>query len=307
MELPLNKKLKDELVNIIKSGSTPLNPVETGMKSRTTPLEGIKAVIFDIYGTLFISASGDIGTAKENSRAGFMKEAIQKAGIVIKKDTWREEYADVFYSIITKHHENLRKNGHTHPEVNILDIWKEFLSQLQTEEYGTIISPVTDEIIAKTAVHFEILTNPVWPMPGQKKILAELRKSGMPMGIISNAQFYTPLLFEALSGGTAGELGFKEEIVAYSFQYLHAKPSLFMFDKVSQQLYNGAGITRGEILYVGNDMLNDIKTASESGMKTALFAGDRRSLRLREKECGGIVPDVVVTSLEQLDEVIGFY
>ncbi len=302
MKFPLNKKLKKELLNIIKTGSYPLNPVETGMKSRINPLKGIKAVIFDIYGTLFISASGDIGTAKENSKSVFMKEAIQKSGIVIKKNTWREEYTDVFYSLIEKHHAILRKKGHKYPEVNILEIWREFF--LQMEEYGLIISHVTDDQIAKTSVHFEILTNPVWPMPGQGTILSILKGNGIPTGIISNAQFYTPLLFEALSGGTTEELGFKKELILYSFQYLHAKPSLFMFDKVSQQLYNSAGISCGEILYVGNDMLNDIKTASDSGMRTVLFAGDKRSLRLRENECADTVPDAVITSLEQLNRVI---
>jgi len=31
-------------------------------------------------------------------------------------------------------------------------------------------------------------------------------------------------------------------------------------------------------LYVGNDMLNDIWTATEAGCRTVLFAGDQRSL-----------------------------
>ncbi len=57
-----------------------------------------------------------------------------------------------------------------------------------------------------------------------------------------------------------------------------------------------------EILYLGNDIRNDIWPAQAEGFRTALFAGDRRSLRLRadDPDCGNVRPDWVVTGLEQL-------
>lgn len=59
-------------------------------------------------------------------------------------------------------------------------------------------------------------------------------------------------------------------------------------------------------LYVGNDMLNDIWTASQAGCRTCLFADDRRSLRLREKDkrCKKLVPDATVDHLHQITELI---
>ena len=53
-------------------------------------------------------------------------------------------------------------------------------------------------------------------------------------------------------------------------------------------------------------MLNDIWTASQAGLKTALFAGDQRSLRLRETDdrCQGLEPDVVITELNQLVHIL---
>ena len=77
-----------------------------------------------------------------------------------------------------------------------------------------------------------------------------------------------------------------------------------MFEKLKEQLYNNYGILGKETLYVGNDMLNDIKTASLSGFRTVLFAGDRRSLRLRKDICQDIVPDTVITCLDQLNKRI---
>jgi putative hydrolase of the HAD superfamily len=66
------------------------------------------------------------------------------------------------------------------------------------------------------------------------------------------------------------------------------------------------GIGLHECIYVGNDMLNDIYCAKSAGCKTVLFAGDRRSLRLRENDerCLAIRPDAVITSLIQLSGMV---
>jgi putative hydrolase of the HAD superfamily len=50
-------------------------------------------------------------------------------------------------------------------------------------------------------------------------------------------------------------------------------------------------------------MLNDISTASAAGCRTALFAGDRRSLRLREGE-NTVEPDMIITGLTELESLI---
>ena len=49
-------------------------------------------------------------------------------------------------------------------------------------------------------------------------------------------------------------------------------------------------------------MLKDVWTAAQAGCRTALFAGDERSLRLRKDDprTQGLRPDVVLTELVQL-------
>jgi len=61
-------------------------------------------------------------------------------------------------------------------------------------------------------------------------------------------------------------------------------------------------ISPHSVLYVGNDMLNDIYPAKTAGFKTALFAGDARSLRLRENhpQCKDLSPDIIITDLIQI-------
>jgi putative hydrolase of the HAD superfamily len=57
---------------------------------------------------------------------------------------------------------------------------------------------------------------------------------------------------------------------------------------------------------VGNDIFNDILPAAAEGFQTALFAGDRRSLRLRSEDarCAGVQPDLVITDWRQIIQAV---
>ena len=73
--------------------------------------------------------------------------------------------------------------------------------------------------------------------------------------------------------------------------------------KFIQQL----GIDANDVVYVGNDMLNDISTARHLGLQTVLFAGDRRSLRLRKEENRQLQtcqPDAIITKLRELLQIV---
>ena len=65
-------------------------------------------------------------------------------------------------------------------------------------------------------------------------------------------------------------------------------------------------IVTEEIIYIGNDMLNDIWTAARRGIKTCLFAGDVLQVALRKDEslCQNLKPDVVVQNLSQIADMI---
>ena len=120
-------------------------------------------------------------------------------------------------------------------------------------------------------------------------------------GIISNAQFYTPLLLEKFLNASLKKAGFADDLLIFSYQTEYAKPSEHLFHLAKRRLEK-RGIATGETLYLGNDMLNDILPAQKIGFKTALFAGDKRSLRLRQDDgrCKDTVPDIIITDLLQL-------
>ncbi len=161
------------------------------------------------------------------------------------------------------------------------------------------------ESVRAFAVTFELIANPVYPMPNLEKMLSVCQKSNVLMGIISNAQFYTPYLFNWFLGSTPEDLGFHPDLILYSYKFGYAKPSTFMFQVAAERLKD-MDISVRSALYIGNDMLNDIYPAKKAGFKTGLFAGDARSLRLRKNDpkCKDLSVDLVITDLVQLLDYI---
>ena len=197
------------------------------------------------------------------------------------------------FSGIKKKHDELRKQGIDFPEVEIDRIWMDIL---KSNDLVTV---------REFAAMFEMIVNPVYPMPNLKEMLSACKKSKVLLGIISNAQFYTPYLFEWLLDSNLEKLGFHPDLILFSYKSGHAKPSPFMFQSAVERL-KGLNVPDDSALYIGNDMLNDIYPAKNAGFNTALFARDARSLRLRKDvaECRNLSADLVITDLIQLLEYI---
>jgi len=276
--------------NIISEYITPVSPVPTSLMSRGKLDGKIQGILFDVYGTLFISRSGDISMAKKNSpQTEKLEKLLQEFGI--KKDS--QFVLNRFHTAIENQHERLKEQGVDFPEVEIDQIWMEVLENDNLET------------VREFAVTYELIANPVYPMPNLKTLLSVCRDSNVVMGIISNAQFFTPYLFNWFLGSPPEDLGFHPDLILYSYKFGYAKPSTFMFQVAADRL-NHMDISVGSALYMGNDMLNDMYPAKQAGFKTGLFAGDARSLRLRENDpkCKDLSVDLVVTDLIQLLDYI---
>jgi putative hydrolase of the HAD superfamily len=248
--------------------------------------EPIQCVLFDIYGTLFISGSGDIRVAQKTSpEARKLRRLVQKFNIRKRP----RDLIEQLYRAIEDEHRRLLDDGIDYPEIKIDRIWKQILE--------------TDDLDAarRFAIEYELIVNPVFPMPNLDKTLTACRKQNLTMGLISNAQFFTPLLFEWFLHAKPEDLGFHSELIFLSYQLRHAKPSLVPFEKAATVM-STMGLRTAASLYVGNDMLNDIYPAKQLGFQTALFAGDKRSLRLRtdDARCINLSADLVLTDLGQL-------
>lgn len=265
---------------------SPMSPQPTSMTPGGRPRERIRCVLFDIYGTLFISGSGDIGVSKK------APPQVQKLDHLLRQFNVRKRPRDLpreLFQAIEDEHRRLRSAGIDYPEIEIDRIWKQILK-------------IDDLALARRfAIQYELIVNPVYPMPNLENALAACRQKNIAMGIISNAQFFTPLLFEWFLDAGLESLGFHSDLIFLSYQIRHAKPSTKLFEKAAAAI-TARGLKTASVLYMGNDMLNDIYPANQLGFQTALFAGDARSLRLRtdDSRCLNLSADLILTDLEQL-------
>ena len=296
----MNPSTDHELIQRIRALSRPLEPLPTDQAPDLRPVTGVRALLFDVYGTLLISGSGDVGTAHEVTRGDVMRAALEAAGLLPPAQPLNPP-PGLLEDIIGRHHERARREGIEYPEVDILEVWADALGMLG-------LGPASMDSLRRLAVEYECATNPVWPMPGMSQLLDSLVDRDLPLGIVSNAQFYTPLTLEALTGRRLEDLGFDPGLCAWSWRLREAKPSPSLFRGVLRRLAKRYGIAPHQVLYVGNDMLKDIVPAHALGLGTVLFAGDRRSLRLREGDprVAGVAPDRVITHLNQLPGLLGW-
>lgn len=282
--------------DILERNTRPMQPLPTDVAPRLTRLDDIQAVLLDIYGTLLISGSGDVGTAMQMAHDEALIAAQEACGI-----SWSVPPGEIlaqFYETIAAEHAYAKERGITYPEVVVEEIWQNvFQERLPPDE----LTHLAGFDIRRFALEFETRVNPVWPMPDLREVVASLQQRGLLLGIVSNAQFFTPVILEYFLQAKLEEMGFKSEHCFYSYQHRRAKPGVELYDAAAQSL-KPRRIEPRHILYVGNDMLNDIQPAAQVGMKTALFAGDRRSLRLRTEDSRllPIQPDVTLTQLTDI-------
>lgn len=287
------------IADIIRRNSAPLEPLETGVKPRFEPLDGVRAVLFDIYGTLFISASGDISLTSGASRADAAKQALQAVGVLVAEGRGDEVVAEL-HNQIKRHHSD---SQHEYPEVDIYQVWRDTLAQLLAAD--VIDQPLATRSIETLAIEYETRVNPVWPMPGLNACLQAIQSAGLTLGIVSNAQAFTRELFASLAASGLSDFGFSNDLCIWSYAHLQAKPGRYLYEQAANAL-KSRGIERHETLYVGNDMRNDVAPAAAVGFKTVLFAGDARSLRVRDGDplVAGVQADAVVTDLRQILSIL---
>jgi putative hydrolase of the HAD superfamily len=275
----------------IRKTMRPMRPICSGLAAHLPVIPGISTVVFDIYGTLIISAAGDIGTAgtgAEGSEGPVLESITDEFGVS------EAYFNELFQSTVKRHQAERSLHGVEFPEVEIREVWAEVLQLL-------CLTPETATSVEEVALRYESGKNPVWAMPGASRAIRAIRESGRKLGIISNAQFYTLPVIEGLFGASLEGMGFDPDLQVFSYRVREGKPSRRLYEILADRA-DRQGISPNEIFYLGNDMIKDVLPARELGFRTGLFAGDARSLRL-----GGLsadeataTADAVITDLAQL-------
>ncbi|MDD5676399.1 MAG: HAD family hydrolase [Kiritimatiellae bacterium] len=290
----------DFLIRRIRDLSRPMRPRPTGVHPKIRHIPGVKAVLFDVYGTLLISGAGDIAPAPEVGKARDLQTAIEAAGLHRVDARAAARCMVALKRKIVTLRLNRQQDGIRYPEINIEQVWRGLIkSWRRTQQLDARGGP---SLSRRLAIEYECRANPVWPMPGLSNVIPCLHAAGLILGIVSNAQFFTPLALAAFPETGWTRESFDRSLCAWSYAWGEAKPSPRMLGVLLRRLARCYNIAPHETLVVGNDMRNDILPASRLGCQTALFAGDARSLRWHKEssDCTGITPDLVLTRMPQL-------
>ncbi|KKR03608.1 MAG: Haloacid dehalogenase domain protein hydrolase [Candidatus Uhrbacteria bacterium GW2011_GWF2_39_13] len=289
----------------------PIYPLVAGdAESQYGFCPGIKAVIFDIYGTLLVSDSGDFRQEKLSETR--LSALLGKSVLHIKDENKNRAVHEIigkYNDYIKKHHGESKSSGIEYPEINIVDLWDSVISGLAAD--NLLETPLPDIDLKLIAIVFELSLNPIYPMPFMTELIRLIESKPLISGVVSNAQFYTPLIMNYFLDN---EISFSEHIKAFkddlnifSYKFGMSKPGVELFETAVSRLSNNYNIRPEETIFIGNDMLNDIYPAKSAGFKTVLFTGDARSLRRRKEHplVNSLKADYVIRDLKELPHIIG--
>src|SRR5690606_36721600 len=147
---------------------------------------------------------------------------------------------------IEENHARDRQKGIEFPAVDIHEVWRDVLRQLGADGW-IAAEPVPDDTTL-LALEYEVRTNTLASMTDCLEVLDELRDKGMLLGLVSNAQIFTRLLFPALFERSLHGLGIPRELCAWSYQHRRAKPVTFLYEEVRDELQQ-RGVAAHEVLY----------------------------------------------------------
>ncbi|MDO9540748.1 MAG: HAD family hydrolase, partial [Kiritimatiellia bacterium] len=193
------------------------------LRPRLQKLPEIRAVLFDVYGTLVDSGTEPFRSLSRRILSRQIKNLLRRAGFIPCRPSAGVSVLDTLQERIAHAHRLAHAHGIDYPEVDILNIWRQVL-RLSIQR-GWIKGDMKAPLITRIALEFEGAHNPVALMPGVKNMLARLHQRGISMGIVSNAQFYTPLILQILFGASLAKIGFDRSLCIWSYRFGRAKPS----------------------------------------------------------------------------------
>lgn len=289
--------------------------------SRVEKLYDVRAVIFDVYGTIinYWRPEFDSNDQRTGSILKAFGSVIDRFGMrdtleSLNPDENAEKTLNGFYNgLIALNHEKMAKKGTVYPEVKIEEVWSVIHAILKRNGYVYSNYCKCEECdfprYTAYTYNFHSLGRSLYS--GVVNTLSELNQQNIKCGLLSNAQFYTPIDLTLMIREQSlqkyddfSEL-FEPDLTFFSYEYGVAKPNQLLYRRLFDVLYEYQ-ILPEQTVFVGNDLETDIRPAIEAGMKTAFFCGDRKSTFFNSLE-GKVVPDIVFTNWSELSSKISFY
>ncbi len=295
----------------------PPKPEPAKAKAFIKPLRDIRAVVWNVYGTLLHLSDGQLRQQPEKKL--FMQVALEKT---IKEFNmwhsmsrkpgapWEYLYRQYMTLIDDAELEGTERKGDK-PHVSSVAIWKKLIGRLQKNkyEYDEDFYGDADELSEKVAYFFHINLQGVDAMPNALRALISVAKAGLTQGLLADAQSFTLVqLLRVLKGqGKLPPLGqlFRADCLTLSFQVGTRKPSKTLYETCVDNLRQSS-ISPPETLYIASRVSDDLAIAKQVGMRTALYAGEKASLKASSADMTEPQrkPDRLITDLGQIKDLL---
>ncbi|GAA5483093.1 HAD family hydrolase [Haloferula sargassicola] len=202
---------------------------------------GIRAVLFDVYGTL-------LDGPRHSDRGPRMAEVARRFGLRHDFDL-----AAAFDEAVAASH---RASDDPFPEIDVREIWSSIFPDLG--DPGSL------------ALEMEEAVHPVDRLAEGTRLLARAAGLGLHLGIVSNAQTYTRQLMARHFPECWPR--FRGDLLAFSYEHRISKPDPRLFQCATAPLFD-EGILPREILMIGDSLENDIVPARALGLRALHLPG----------------------------------
>ncbi len=286
-------------------------------KPHLTPLPGLRAVLWNAYGTLLAIPGGEL--LFEHPQKFVMEIALDKTvqefkmwGSMSRKPGQPSEYLGQMYAKVLEEQRMVPGGAERYPEVLADRVWEAILKKLLQKDYrfDAGFFGALNEFSQKVAYFFHASLQGTACYDGAADAFRAVKDAGLTQGLLGDGQCFTKV---QLQRGLS-----RQDPTAKLEMLLDADASVLSCDvrgkKPSERLFKQAlaglaqrGITPGQVLHVGSRLQQDLIPARRLGMRTALFAGDRASLQATPEQLKdqNTRPDALLTELSQIAEVIG--
>jgi FMN phosphatase YigB (HAD superfamily) len=280
------------------------------------PLPEVRAVTWNVYGTLLAVAGGEL--LFEHPQQFMMDVALDKTiqefkmwQAMTRKPGQPADYMKQIYGNVLSEMQFLPTGAEKHPEVASDKIWETILKKLLHNEYtfDTGFYGSLDDYSRKVAYFFHASLQGCTGYPGVAEALGHVQRTLGVQGLLANGQCFTPVqlaraLKERNGGAKLSDL-VPEDLRVLSYEVRAKKPSERIVREMVARL-KGRGIEAAEVLHVGSSVTQDVALAKRFGMKTALFAGDKATLQATPEQLKQpqTRPDVLLTELPQIAEIV---
>lgn len=282
-------------------------------------LPGIRAVLWDVYGTLLRTSDGKFTIFPDQEVR--LQIALEKT--IHEFNMWNSMYrkpGPPWQSMINQYRDYAERLGMVATkrrgdltDVNLVHVWRAIVDRLFDKEYSYEIDTYgdVDEYSEKIAWFFHSNLQAVEARAGAVQAICELSETGVQQGLLADGQPFTMVqLTRALA--RQGSIPPIYHVLPSANNVLSCqlgvrKPSKSLYRRAAGQLLNKM-IEPEEILHVSCRLTTDLAPAKALGMKTALLAVEKNGLEatanlLKDPQTR---PDRLLTDITQITSVVGF-